>query len=55
MASTAGDAIACKSSTTQLTGHRDGIYFEFVTDSIIWRNLSTKNLTLWLAFYVFSQ
>ncbi|MEO7308230.1 MAG: nitrous oxide reductase family maturation protein NosD [Ferruginibacter sp.] len=33
-----------------ITGHRDGIYFEFVTNSIIWRNISEKNLRYGLHF-----
>ncbi len=33
-----------------ITGHRDGIYFEFVTNSIIWRNRSFKNLRYGLHF-----
>lgn len=31
-------------------GHRDGIYFEFVTNSIIWRNISGKNIRYGLHF-----
>lgn len=31
-------------------GHRDGIYFEFVTNSIIWRNNSQKNIRYGLHF-----
>jgi len=33
-----------------ISGHRDGIYFEFVTNSIIWRNTSTKNIRYGLHF-----
>ncbi len=33
-----------------IQGHRDGIYFEFVTNSIIWRNISTKNIRYGLHF-----
>jgi nitrous oxidase accessory protein len=33
-----------------ITGHRDGIYFEFVNNSVIWRNTSTKNLRYGLHF-----
>lgn len=33
-----------------ISGHRDGIYFEFVTSSVIWRNTSTKNLRYGLHF-----
>ncbi|MBL7703628.1 MAG: nitrous oxide reductase family maturation protein NosD [Ferruginibacter sp.] len=36
--------------TNNITGHRDGIYFEFVTNSIIWRNISEKNLRYGLHF-----
>jgi nitrous oxidase accessory protein len=35
-------------------GHRDGIYFEFVTNSTIWRNTSAKNVRYGLHF-MFSQ
>ncbi len=34
----------------QISGHRDGIYFEFVTNSIIWRNQSTGNFRYGLHF-----
>ena len=37
-----------------ITGHRDGIYFEFVTNSMIWRNISTANVLYGLHF-MFSQ
>ena len=37
-----------------ITGHRDGIYFEFVTNSMIWRNISTANVRYGLHF-MFSQ
>lgn len=33
-----------------ITGHRDGIYFEFVKNSVIWRNTSEKNLRYGLHF-----
>ena len=33
-----------------VTGHRDGIYFEFVTNSIIWRNISSANSRYGLHF-----
>jgi nitrous oxidase accessory protein len=33
-----------------ITGHRDGIYFEFVKNSVIWRNISEKNLRYGLHF-----
>lgn len=37
-----------------ISGHRDGIYFEFVKHSIIWRNTSFNNLRYGLHF-MFSQ
>lgn len=33
-----------------ISGHRDGIYFEFVTNSVIWRNLSEHNIRYGLHF-----
>ena len=33
-----------------ISGHRDGIYFEFVTHSVIWRNISERNLRYGLHF-----
>ena len=51
-----GNGIHCwKSDSMQIigntiSGHRDGIYFEFVTNSIIWRNTSTKNMRYGLHF-----
>ena len=33
-----------------IKGHRDGIYFEFVTHSLIWRNISTNNVRYGLHF-----
>ncbi len=33
-----------------VTGHRDGIYFEFVTSSVIWRNISRDNSRYGLHF-----
>lgn len=33
-----------------ITGHRDGIYFEFVTHSVIWRNQSHSNIRYGLHF-----
>ncbi len=33
-----------------ITGQRDGIYFEFVTHSVIWRNISYNNLRYGLHF-----
>ncbi|MBS7253573.1 nitrous oxide reductase family maturation protein NosD [Flavobacterium branchiicola] len=51
-----GNGIHCwKSENLQITankisGHRDGIYFEFVSNSVIWRNISTKNIRYGLHF-----
>lgn len=51
-----GNGIHCwKSDSMQITGntisgHRDGIYFEFVTNSIIWKNRSFRNLRYGLHF-----
>lgn len=51
-----GNGIHCwKSDSMQVigntvSGHRDGIYFEFVTNSLIWRNSSYKNLRYGLHF-----
>lgn len=51
-----GNGIHCwKSDSLQIisnsiTGHRDGIYFEFVTNSVIWRNFSTRNVRYGLHF-----
>lgn len=51
-----GNGIHCwKSDSLQIianriTGHRDGIYFEFVTGSVIWRNISIKNIRYGLHF-----
>jgi nitrous oxidase accessory protein len=35
-----------------ISGHRDGIYFEFVTNSVIWRNTSENNLRYGLHFMI---
>lgn len=51
-----GNGIHCwKSDSLQIigntiSGHRDGIYFEFVTNSVIWRNVSTANIRYGLHF-----
>lgn len=51
-----GNGIHCwKSDSLQISGntisgHRDGIYFEFVTNSVIWRNISTHNVRYGLHF-----
>lgn len=33
-----------------ITGHRDGLYFEFVTNSLIWRNTSQHNVRYGIHF-----
>ncbi len=51
-----GNGIHCWKSDSlriignHITGHRDGIYFEFVKNSIIWRNTATKNMRYGLHF-----
>lgn len=51
-----GNGIHCwKSDSLQIignriSGHRDGIYFEFVTHSVIWRNIATDNIRYGLHF-----
>ncbi|KXK43613.1 MAG: nitrous oxide reductase family maturation protein NosD [Chitinophagaceae bacterium] len=51
-----GNGIHCwKSDSIQIignkiVGHRDGIYFEFVKNSVIWRNRSINNLRYGLHF-----
>lgn len=51
-----GNGIHCwKSDSLQIigneiSGHRDGIYFEFVTHSVVWRNLSHDNIRYGLHF-----
>jgi len=51
-----GNGIHCwKSDSLQIiantiSGHRDGIYFEFVKGSIIWRNISHNNIRYGLHF-----
>ena len=51
-----GNGIHCWKSDSMriiantVTGHRDGIYFEFVTNSVIWRNISVKNIRYGLHF-----
>jgi len=34
----------------KIKGHRDGLYFEFVTNSLIWRNTSIKNVRYGIHF-----
>lgn len=51
-----GNGIHCWKSddiriiANSVAGHRDGIYFEFVTHSLVWRNISEKNLRYGLHF-----
>ncbi|MEN2489547.1 nitrous oxide reductase family maturation protein NosD [Flavobacterium sp. B11] len=51
-----GNGIHCwKSDSMQIignriSGHRDGIYFEFVSNSVIWRNVSKTNIRYGLHF-----
>lgn len=51
-----GNGIHCWKSDSlriignSIYGHRDGIYFEFVTHSVIWRNVSEHNIRYGLHF-----
>ncbi len=51
-----GNGIHCWQSTdlqiigNKIDGHRDGIYFEFVYHSVIWRNIATNNIRYGLHF-----
>jgi nitrous oxidase accessory protein len=51
-----GNGIHCWKSDSmkiianEISGHRDGIYFEFVTNSVIWRNESHNNIRYGLHF-----
>lgn len=51
-----GNGIHCWKSDSlriihnNVSGHRDGIYFEFVTNSVIWRNVSHNNIRYGLHF-----
>ncbi len=51
-----GNGIHCWKSDSlliignRIEGHRDGIYFEFVTNSVIWRNRSFNNIRYGLHF-----
>jgi nitrous oxidase accessory protein len=51
-----GNGIHCWKSDSMriiantVSGHRDGIYFEFVTNSVIWRNTSFDNIRYGLHF-----
>ncbi|MDP1843590.1 MAG: nitrous oxide reductase family maturation protein NosD [Sediminibacterium sp.] len=55
-----GNGIHCWKSDSMriiantISGHREGIYFEFVTNSIIWRNTTKMNLRYGL-HYMFSN
>jgi nitrous oxidase accessory protein len=43
-----GDSLRIIGNT--ISGHRDGIYFEFVKNSVIWRNISKNNIRYGLHF-----
>lgn len=51
-----GNGINCWQSDSliiignKITGHRDGIYFEFVTNSLVLRNISTRNIRYGIHF-----
>ena len=51
-----GNGINCWKSDSliiignKIKGHRDGIYFEFVTNSLVWRNISMKNIRYGIHF-----
>jgi len=51
-----GNGISCWKSDSLLVignkikGHRDGIYFEFVTNSLVWRNNSMNNIRYGIHF-----
>jgi nitrous oxidase accessory protein len=51
-----GNGIHCWNSDSLLIianvirGHRDGIYLEFVSESLVWRNISTDNIRYGLHF-----
>lgn len=51
-----GNGIHCWKSNdiliiaNRIDGHRDGIYFEFVYDSVVWRNICTNNIRYGLHF-----
>lgn len=51
-----GNGIHCWKSDSMriignyVSGNRDGIYFEFVTNSVIWKNISFKNIRYGLHF-----
>ncbi len=51
-----GNGVHCWRSDSMLiignkiSGHRDGIYFEFVTNSLVWRNISRKNIRYGIHF-----
>lgn len=56
-----GNGIHCWKSDSlkiignNISGHRDGIYFEFVTHSVIWRNNSHQNIRYGLHFMFSNQ
>ena len=51
-----GNGVSCWKSDSliiignKIKGHRDGIYFEFVTNSLVWKNISTKNIRYGIHF-----
>lgn len=51
-----GNGINCWKSDSlviignKIKGHRDGIYFEFVTNTLVWRNISTRNIRYGIHF-----
>ncbi len=51
-----GNGISCWKSDSlliignKIKGHRDGIYFEFVTNSLVWRNISKNNIRYGIHF-----
>jgi len=51
-----GNGISCWKSDSlliignKIKGHRDGIYFEFVTNSLVWRNSSRNNIRYGIHF-----
>jgi len=53
---TSGNGIHCWRSDSlliignKIAGHRDGLYFEFVTNSLIWRNQSRNNIRYGIHF-----
>ena len=56
-----GNGIHCWKSkdiliiANRIDGHRDGIYFEFVTNSVIWRNIANNNIRYGLHFMFYND